>query len=285
MGRLLSFNQTQSIHLTATLFDLARRGWFTLEEEQPDEKWYQTKPQTEFVIAASEQSPEDSLPRWEKMVVDYVNSRLHLGKSSLSEIFGGSDSSTMKWFPEWAKEVSGAYKERKWKDEESIRGVYLNIILQGLIVMCSIVIMVSGGMIGAASLILSIILLISSAALLRRTKEGEEAYMRWTSYRDGLKKADERILLKDRLDRHFVYAIAFGLREKELTKLMNRGSHNSESDLFPWLIIIAGSGSTPVSAAQNLIKHSALYTSSSGIGSGGGASVGSAGGGASGGAG
>lgn len=109
--------------------------------------------------------------------------------------------------------------------------------------------------------------------------------MRWTAYRDGLKKADERILFKDRLDKHFVYAIAFGLREKELIRLIDRGSQNRDSDLFPWLIVMAGSGSTPVTAAQNLSKHSALSTASGGVASGGGASVGSAGGGASGGAG
>lgn len=285
VGRLLSSFHTHSIHLTATLFDLARRGWFTLEEENPEKKWYQATSQTEFVIAPSEQPPEESLSNWERMVVDYVNSRLQLGKTTLSEVFGGSDSSTMKWFPKWSKEVASAFEELKWKDEESNKGVFLNIILQILIAIPAIILMVSGGMIGVAALILSVILLISSVALIRRTKEGEEAYMRWTSYRDGLKKADERILLKDRLDRHFVYAIAFGLKEKQLIKLIDRGSRHGDETLFPWLIILSGSGSTPVTAAQNLIKHSALYTSTGGAASGGGASVGSAGGGASGGAG
>jgi len=131
----------------------------------------------------------------------------------------------------------------------------------------------------------SVIILASSVALIRRTKEGEEAYMRWKAYRDGLKKADERILFKDRLDRHFVYAIAFGLREKELIKLIEIGSQNRDSEIFPWLFVIPGSGSTPVTAAQNLSKHSVLSTTSGGVASGGGASVGSAGGGATGGAG
>lgn len=285
VGRLLSFYQTHSNHLIATLFDLARRGWFTLEEEQTEKKWYQSKPATEFVISTAEQPPEESLEEWERMVVDYVNSRLQIGKSKLSEVFGSSDSSTMKWYPKWSKKVKSAFKERKWKDEESTKGVYLNLILQGLILILSIVLMVSGGMIGVIALIVSVVSLASSTALIRRTKEGEETYMRWKVYRDGLKNADERILFKDRLDRHFVYAIAFGLREKELIKLIEKGSQHRDSDLFPWLFVIPGSGSTLVTAAQNLAKHSALSTSSGGVASGGGASVGSAGGGASGGAG
>lgn len=285
VGRLLSFYQTHSIHLTATLFDLARRGWFTLEEEQTEKKWYQSKPQIEFVISASEQSRVESLQEWERMVVDYVNSRLQIGKSKLSEVFGSGDSATMKWYPTWSKEVKSAFKERKWKDEESMKGVYLNLIFQSLILILSIVLMVSGGMIGVIALIVSVIALASSTALIRRTKEGEEAYMRWKVYRDGLKSADERILFKDRLDRHFVYAIAFGLREKELIKLIEKGSQHRDSDLFPWLFVIPGSGSTPVTAAQNLSKHSALSTTSGSVATGGGASVGAAGGGASGGAG
>lgn len=285
VGRLLSFYQTHSIHLTATLFDLARKGWFTLEEEQSEKKWYQSKPVTEFVVTATEQPSDEALEEWERMVVDYVNSRLQIGKSKLSEVFGSSDSSTMKWYPTWSKEVKSAFKERKWKDEESMKGVYLNLIFQSLILILSIVLMVLGGMIGVIALIVSVIALASSTALIRRTKEGEEAYMRWKAYRDGLKNADERILFKDRLDRHFVYAIAFGLREKELIKLIEKGSQYRDSDLFPWLFVIQGSGSTPVTAAQNLSKHSALSTTSSNVATGGGASVGAAGGGASGGAG
>lgn len=285
VGRLLSFYQTHSVHLTATLFDLARRGWFTLEEEQSEKKWYQTKPKSEFVVAASDQPPEETLQKWEKMVVHYVNSRLHLGESKLSEVFGSSNSTSMKWYSKWSKEVASAFKERKWRDEESMKGVYRNLILQGLIVILSIVLIFSGGVIGVASMVVSVIMLASSAAMIRRTKEGEEAYMRWTAYRDGLKKADERILFKDRLDRHFVYAIAFGLREKELIRLIERGSQNRDSTLFPWLLVMPGSGSTPVTAAQNLSKHSALSASSGGVASGSGASVGSSGGGASGGAG
>tara|TARA_R100001143_G_scaffold63596_1_gene73243 strand:- start:22463 stop:24229 length:1767 start_codon:yes stop_codon:yes gene_type:complete len=285
VGRLLSFYQTHSIHLTATLFDLARRGWFTLEEEDSEKKWYQSKPVTEFRVAATVQSPAETLEEWERMVVDYVNNRLRLGKSKLSEVFGSSDSETMKWYPTWSKEVKRAFKERKWKDEKSMKGVYLNLILQGLIVILSIILMVLGGMIGVVAMIISIIMLACSTTLIRRTKEGEEAYMRWKSYREGLKKADERILFKDRLDRHFVYAIAFGLREKELTKLIEIGSQHRDSDIFPWLFVIPGSGSTPITAAQNLSKHSALSVTSGSSVSGGGASVGAAGGGASGGAG
>ena len=285
VGRLLSFYQTHSIHLMATLFDLARRGWFTLEEEQTEKKWYQSKPETEFVITVSEQDPDESLQKWEKMVLDYVKSRLHLGKSKLSEVFGSGDSATMKWYPKWSKEVAGAFKERKWKDEESIKGVYINIILQSLIEVMAIILMISGGVIGVVAMIVGAIMLVSSAALIRRTKEGEEAYMRWKAYRDGLKKADERILFKGQLDRHFVYAIAFGLREKELVRLIDKGSQNRDSSLFPWLIVMQGSGSTPLTAAQNLSRHTALSASSGGGVSGSGSSVGSAGGGARGGAG
>lgn len=284
VGRLLSFYQTQPIHLTATLFDLARRGWFTLEEKQSQKKWYQSKTESEFIIAATEPSPKESLPEWERMTVDFINSRLLLDKSKLSEVFSGSDSTAMKWYPKWSKSVASAFREQNWKDQESLKGVYLNLFLQVPILVISILLTIFGSSIGLAAFIVSVIMLASTGAIIRRTKEGEETWLRWRAYRDGLKDTDERILFKGNLDRHFVYAIAFGLREKQLTRLIDLGSQNRDTGLFPWLLIAPGSGSTPVTAAQNLVKHSTLSATSGGV-AGGGASVGSAGGGARGGAG
>ena len=283
-GRLLSYYYTQPLHLTATLFDLARRGWFTLKETQEEKKWYQSKPETDFVVAAADPSPVETLPNWEQITVDFVMSRILSGKSKFSELFAGTDSSTAKWYRNWTKEVGEEFSELRWKDQRSVKGVIVNIIAQAILILLSILLMISGGTLGLAALIVAAIMLAASAAILRRTREGEEAYRRWKAYRKGLSKADERILFKGNLDRHFVYAIAFGLREKELTRLIDQGSRDSSVVLFPWLLTMPGSGSTPVTAARNLATQSVQSAAAGGI-AGGGASVGSAGGGARGGAG
>jgi len=285
IAKLLSFYNTGARHLTATLFDLSRRGWFKLKEQKTDKKWYQSEEETEFIVTTPEEIPKETLPEWERMVVDFVIERLHEGESKFSELF--SSTSATKFYPKWSKEVGKVFKERNWKDEGSLKGVYLNVIFQVLLIIVSIIMMVLGGMIGVVSMIVCTIMLAGSAGMIRRTKEGEQVYMQWKAYRDGLKKADERILFKGELDRHFIYAIAFGLREKELINIIDHGNQHQDGLFFTWLIIAQGSGSTPLTAAKNLSKHSALSAASVNAGtiSGGGASVGAAGGGATGGAG
>ena len=285
IAKLLSFYHTGARHLTATLFDLSRRGWFKLKEQKTEKKWYQSEVESEFIVSISEDQINEPLPQWERMVVDFVIERLHEGESNFSELF--SSTSATKFYPKWSKEVGKAFKERNWKDEGSLKGVYLNVIFQVLLIILSIIMMVLGGMIGVVSMIVSTILLAGSAGMIRRTKEGEQVYMQWKAYRNGLKKADERILFKGELDRHFIYAIAFGLREKELINIIDHGNQHQDGLFFTWLIIAQGSGSTPLTAAKNLSKHSALSAASVNAGtiSGGGASVGAAGGGATGGAG
>lgn len=283
-GRLLSFYQTQPLHLTATLFDLARRGWFTLQETREDKKWYQSKPETDFVVAAVDPAPAETVPEWEQMIVDFVRSRILTGKSKFSELFAETDSATAKWYRNWVKVVGEAFSLLQWKDESSYKGVILNIIVQAILILLAILLIIAGGTFGLAALIVGALMLGASVAIIRRTKEGEEAYRRWKAYRTGLSESDERILFKGNLDRHFVYAIAFGLREKELTRLIESGSRDSNAVLFPWLFILPGSGSTPVTAATNLATQSVQSATAGGI-AGGGGSVGSAGGGASGGAG
>ena len=285
IAKLLSFYHTNARHLTATLFDLSRRGWFNLKEQKTDKKWYQSEEENEFIVTTPEEIPKETLPEWERMVVDFVIERLHQGESKFSELF--SSTSATKFYPKWSKEVGKVFKERNWKDEGSLKGVYLNVIFQVLLIIVSIIMMVLGGMIGVVSMIVSTIMLAGSAGMIRRTKEGEQVYMQWKAYRDGLKKADERILFKGELDRHFIYAIAFGLREKELINIIDHGNQHQDGLFFTWLIVAQGSGSTPLTAAKNLSKHSALSAASVNAGtiSGGGASVGAAGGGATGGAG
>jgi hypothetical protein len=40
IGRLMMQQHTSIQHLTATLFDLARRGWFTIHEEKKEKSWF-----------------------------------------------------------------------------------------------------------------------------------------------------------------------------------------------------------------------------------------------------
>jgi uncharacterized membrane protein len=285
IGRLLNHGQTSGHHLVATLFDLARRGWFVIQEKEKKKKWYASE-SSEFQISVPDQIPADELTDWEQQLVETVRSKMKSGNLSFKELLKGHDSGMKNWYSEWSAMVKSAYQERNWIDRESYKGVALNLIIQVPLMGASIFMMIAGTMFALAGLIFSTLMAAFSFAIIRRTKDGEEIFHRWNAYRKGLKNANRYTLNMRLMDRHFIYATAFQLSEKEIQTVMESGESSSSEFVIPWLILIAGSSSSPARVASSVTTMTASGQSSfSGSVGGSGASMGSAGGGASGGAG
>jgi uncharacterized membrane protein len=286
-GRLLTNNMTIDSHLTATIFDLARRGWFIIEEEKPDENkstgWFSVNEteKSEFLISSAGKNPSDSPFDYEKKTIDFVNKQIDNGKNSFSKIFSDTSTDTAKWYTVWKKEVKKEFDQKNWIDKESYTGVMLNIAGQFLLMAGAIYISVAGTAFAFIALGVTFIMMMGSYGLIRRTKEGEETYHRWKSYRDALKNADKRTVRMEMMDRHFIYATAFNLSEKQINTLL-QASDQSIGTIIPWIILAQGSIHTPSSVASAISALAASGTSSfSGVSGGSGAIAGSAGGGAS----
>jgi uncharacterized membrane protein len=134
-------------------------------------------------------------------------------------------------------------------------------------------------------LLITVAMMIASAAIIRRTPEGESVYKRWMAYKKGLKNADERTVRMEMLDRHFIYAVAFHLSQSKIKTLVEQ-SDNNFAVMFPWIVLMSGSTSSPASVASSIgaLASTGAATATS-VGGGSGASAGAAGGGAGGGAG
>lgn len=286
IGRLMVSNSTTGQHLVASLFDLARRGWFTIHEEEKEKKGFFTSDKNQFRIEQTDDSPDEELPDWERMVVDFVNEQIESGHVYFDKLFKANSSKMSKWFSKWKKEVNKIFKQKNWVDKQSYKGMFINLVLQIFLLAASIVIMILGNPEFAfIGMIVSLIMMIASFAIIRRTREGEETYKRWKAYRRGLKNADKRTLRMEMLDRHFIYALAFHLSEKQI-KTVVESVADPDRQVFHWIVLIGGSSHTPASVASSLSTLAASGTSSvSSVSGGAGASAGAAGGGASGGAG
>lgn len=287
VGRLLTNSMTTGNHLIATIFDLARRGWFVIKEEQSEEKkssgWFSLNGSTkiEFLISPSGKNPSDSPNEYEQRAIHFVNKQISSGKNTFSKIFSGTSSGTAKWYTKWKTDVKKVFDQKNWIDKGSYTGVTLNMVGQFLLMAAAIYISVVGTAFAFIALGTTFIMLIASFAMIRRTKEGEETYHRWKSYREALKNADKRTVRMEMMDRHFIYATAFHLSEKQVNTLIE-SSDESVATLFPWLILAQGSMHTPASVASSVSALAASGTSSfSGVSGGSGAIAGSAGGGAS----
>jgi uncharacterized membrane protein len=286
-GRLLNHSQTMPNHLSATLFDLARRGWLLIEEQKKETKWNSGQTST-FIIKRQENEPEDPLSEWEEDFLRFIRSRLNDGKHEFSKIFGPGNSATSAWYANWVKLLKDDFNQHGWIDKESYKGAWINGAGQLFLVVLSILLIVYGAAAALVSLIFCSVLMALSFLMIRRTPQGEESYRRWRAYRKGLQQADGRVIMKGPQDRHFIYATAFGLTGKQLENVISRaGNKNtSTSTLFPWIFFLPGSTTSPATVASSLSTLSASGTSSfSGTSGGSGASAGRSGGGASGGAG
>ncbi|WP_069132780.1 DUF2207 domain-containing protein [Rhodohalobacter halophilus] len=286
IGRLMSSRHTTGNHLVATIFDLARRGWFNIEEQEKEASFLSSA-KSEFYISVTDNEPDEELPKWEQMVYSFVKSRTHLGSTSFEKLFTGSSSKVAKWFHKWKKEVKQVFDEKGWIDQNSYTGVYINVAGQILIDIASIILLILAGPIAIISLVIAFIFSVASIAIIRHTKEGEEKFQRWKAYRDGLKNADERTIRMELLDVHFVYATALHLSKKQLDNLIQSSYDTNTDHLFRWIKTNRGSSHSPATAAAALATLASTSSSSfsSASGSSGGASTGSAGGGATGGAG
>lgn len=286
IGRLLMSNQTTGNHLTATIFDLSRRGWFRIKENKK-EKTFLSKEASEFQIVRPDSVPNENITVWEKSLIDFLNMKIFNGDDTFDSLFKSDTKETAKWYGKWKTMVKEDFDSREWMDKESYKVAYTNLFFQLPLIAVSIFFLVNGGLVSLISMFITGILAIASIAIVRRTPKGEEMYTRWKAYKDGLAHADERTVRMEIADRHFIYATAFHLGKKQIATLMEQTNTNAESkSFFPWIVLMAGSSKSPADVASSLATLSSSGTTSfTGIGGGGGAVSGSAGGGASGGAG
>lgn len=275
-----------SHQLMATLLDLARRGYFVIEEQEPENKIFGGKKQI-FTIRKSENSPGEELLDWEKHLTEYVIQQINASNRQLDELFSGSSIETSRWFSNWKKMLKAYCWDQGWYDEHSYRGVYLNIGVQLLLLPIAILATIWSGPTGIIGILTVTTFLIASLAIIRRTEQGEITYKKWKAYKQGVSNAGDHTIGNDLIDKHFIYAIAFGLSKDKIESLFKEV--DTDQIAFIWFVFHPSSGHTYADAASTFSTLGATGASSfpgaSSGATGAGASAGAAGGGAAGGAG
>jgi uncharacterized membrane protein len=286
IGRFLSSGMSTGHHVVATIFDLARKGYYKIEEEENTEKSFFNNQDSFFVIEKAEERPDTDLTDWERMVLDFVDNEIEDGNQRFDKLFSDAGSEFTEFFNDWKEKIKEIYEAKNWIDKKSYKGLWINIPVQLLLLAVAFFFLIVGNTpIAFIGLFTTIVMMIASFAIIRRTPEGEAVYKRWMAYRKGLKNADERTVRMEMLDRHFIYAVAFQLSTSKIKTLIEQGDDNF-AVMFPWIVLMSGSSSTPASIASSIgaLASTGTATATS-VGGGAGASAGAAGGGAGGGAG
>ena len=287
IGWLLMNRTIMGGHVTATLLDLARRGYFVVEEKEPeeDDSWFSgSDDKNTFAITIAEKEPEANMPKWERSLLNFVKDRVSNGDSEIKEVFKFSDSKVSKWYYSWKDELKADIQKREWIDSESYRGAWFNFGVQIILMLAAIAgVFTLHPVVGIAAFVVFIASVLS-LVIIRRTPKGEELYKSWKNYQNALKNAKEYSIPKNHLGRHFIYGIAFGLSKENIEQIFEQNP--DAASFITWMIILPHSDSSPANIASSFSNLAATGTISAGGGSAGvGASAGAAGGGASGGAG
>ncbi|TVQ08467.1 MAG: DUF2207 domain-containing protein [Balneolaceae bacterium] len=266
--------------LMATMLDLARRGYFKMEEFKTTSTFL--KPgSSDFYLIPNENIPDETLSEWEEYLLGFLMSSVREGKKPLKEIFKQGSGSVQKAVEKWVKMVSKDAKTRNWYDEESKTGMKKNLLFQVVLVLVSIPAMIFISELFAILFIAATLLAVLSLIIQRRSVAGELAYQRITAYRNALTrgKPSEFITPKDKTI-HLLYAIALGVTGKRFENLTN----NLNIQDVSWLYFHGGVFN-PAQLAATMNNLAATGTSTVGsVAGGSGAVAGSGGGGAGGGA-
>lgn len=290
IGWLLNNRKITSVHLIATVLDLARRGYFNIHEKEPEEGFFEDGDPT-FEVERTEQALQNDLLDWERDLITFIESRLEDNVKKLDEIFKASNYEVSSWFSEWTKQLKEYCFDQDWIDLTSYKGAFWNTGVQLLLfsIVIGLLFYIGTDILSALSpsfwfswigaIAVIFVLAVLSLVIIRPTKKGEEIKHQWTNYKKGLKNAKEHNISSDQLDKHFIYALAFGLGKDELEDIF--ATNTDGMPVVAWMIFSSNT-SSPTDIASSFSTLGATGAASApGVSGGAGASASAAGGGAS----
>jgi uncharacterized membrane protein len=288
--------QVYGVALTATLLDLARRGYLSIEQTaMPEQKWWGIKP-PQFTL--HQKSPDQigkSLLDYEESLLDFIFRELGQGSGTVNlKTFSKNRRKVQRWFMKWKKQLSAHLKETPYYDKDSIRGTIIAAILSAVVFIVGVVITIIWGTPGITAVIAGSLFIGLSFMILSYTPEIKLRRQKLKTLKNYLKSyhfipsgSSEAVF--ENIDSYLIYGMALGLGKKQIEKMMMAVPANQQQTYFPWYVYPHGGYASPeqFASAVSTMVTIASSTVSSSAGAGGGASGGGGGGGggASGGAG
>ncbi len=294
---VLFFNkQVYGAAMTATIFDLARRGYLRIDQSSlPEKKWWGTRPAHFSLIKTSPQHPGKPLLDYESNLIQFIFDDLGQGNSSVDfKTFSKKRSKVQRWFRKWKELVKVHIFDQPYYEKSSKKGTVYAVILSLLIIAGSVLILLFMGNPGILAIICGSVLFGLSFTVLRYTREIKLRRKKLAALQKYLKKYvflqnTSQEAWSQNIDSYLIYGMALGLGKKEIEKIIMTVPEDQQRAYFPWYHYPAGAHVTPAdfaSAVSSMVSVASSTVSSS-TGAGGGASGGGGGGGggASGGAG
>ncbi|MFO7941657.1 MAG: DUF2207 domain-containing protein [Bacillota bacterium] len=301
LGVLWRFGTPNTDDFTATIMDLARRGWLRLEEyERTRRNFLWTTTTDDFRAVRS--SGDDELKDHERSVLDFLfrlaaDGGDEIGFADLKEYIEGNKQRAAKFWKSWMADLSARGDVLGFFDADTKRAQVLEIVVGTVAVVSGVAIAIFGyPIVGFGSIAGGIFPILGGAMLRRRSKRGVEDFVRWRAFRRFLahfSEMERRTVPSLIIWEHYlVYAVTLGVAKEVLRQLetvfpdLQEGSHQFGAG---WLYLSsargASAGVSGLSGSLTNLTHSlqtsiksAMSPVSSGSGGGGGFSGGGGGG-------
>jgi uncharacterized membrane protein len=286
--------------LSSTLFDLARRGFISLEQKLTStKKWWQFK-EDQFLFKFNRgkfEKEQVALLDYERDLILFLFDQLAGGADEITPaILKKKSGKVRSWFAKWSKIVKGHYKSIPLFDRESSKATVIAVSFSILIIICGIILAIFLDVSAFIAILGGVICLGLSFTIFRYTAEIKLKKKQWKAFRRYIKSyqvstAGRWQQKMSTINQYLVYALALGVGEKELRNMLATVPEKEYSTYFPWFVAsMHGGGTSPVGGLAATLSSvinvaGTTFSSAAGVGGGASAGAGAGAGGAAGGAG
>ncbi len=300
LGVLWRFGSPSAADFTATVMDLARRGYLAIEERTTERQrvfgLLGTATDVDYVIRRTDRGKDRGLLDHEKALYNVLLYTIGDGQSvsfdAITAYAKKNPGTFARYYKDWQAKVREDAQRNDFFDKASAAGRLvgvlggLGLMLSGIGIMLASVAFIATGVVWA---ITGIIIVAFSAAIKRRSKRGQTEFAMWRAFRRFLlhfsSLRDVPVPALVVWEHYLVYATSLGVAKQVIDQLKLVFPELSQPGAAPgfaqaWLVSSAGAdlGSALAGLTTSLEKAVATSLASSGSGGGGGFSGGGGGG-------
>ena len=232
---LLSWGTVQPVALSATIVDLAQRGYLKIEEVRIDRRFLGDKVDWKLVW-----QPQDAPVRpYEHAVLErlFADGR-EITHSEFERWCKRHRTSADRWWKAVQAKIRADYRQRHY--QEGGKGlVYAGNVLVAIVVaVTGIAAASTGAVIGALGIVSGIVQAVATITLRRRTPEGAQRVAEWQAFKRHLEDFSDleeapvgHLIL---WERYLVYAVALGVTAQVARALAARIPPEQAATFAPW---------------------------------------------------